>query len=227
MNKITRLFFFLVTICIVFSCKKDLFEKMSKTTVTGNIKDGNFRNPIQGAKVYIWQYGKTDDLIKSQTFREKLIDSAITDNFGNYTISFKSTNRAHAYKVHFTLNEEFYYPYPNQEIQRGTNNIFDFVAYKACILKATIAYSVHQVLPLNVYTHSEINPSWTLSSFKLNEVKRDTTLILKLIPNKENRLTFNFYEGNTPFFYSEIIKPNASFDTLVRRFDLDPEDFKR
>lgn len=226
MNKIAKLFCFLVTICI-FSCKADLFEKMSETTVTGSIKDGNFHTPIQGAKVYVWQYGKSGDLVKSQTFPEKIIDSAITNHLGKYTINFESSNRAHAYKAHFSLSKEFIYSYPSQEIQKGNNNIFDFAAYKTCVLKATIACSADQAYPLNIYTRSEINPDEPLFAFKLNEVKSDTTLMLKLIPNKNNSVVFTVYDGKSSFTYSETIRPNASLDTIVRRYDLDPKFFKR
>lgn len=222
-----RIFGILILTIIIASCKEDTFLYSTDTTLTGSVKEGNSLTPIQGAKIYIWQYGKTNDLVKPQIFRQKIVDSAITDNLGKYAISFRSTTTAVSYKPDFGLGKEYYFTYPTKELERGSGNTFDLVAYKACILKAKVVYSDNLTPPLNVYTYSEINPSWNLSSLKLYGIKGDTTLMLKLIPNKGNLITFNFYNGCTPYFYSETINPNSSLDTVFRTFNLNLKEFKR
>lgn len=217
----------LIFTTFIVSCKEDNFLDGNETTLTGSVMEGNFNTPIQGAKIYIWQYGRTNDLYKSQTFRQKIVDSAVTDNFGKYAVSFRGTTSAVSYKPDFQVGKEYYFMYPNKELERGSNNALHLVAYKACILKAKVVYSDNLPNPLNVHTYSEINPSWHLSTFKLYGPKVDTTLMITLIPNKANHITFNFFIGYNPVFYSEIIKPNLSLDTLFRSFNLSLKDFKR
>lgn len=224
-NRILSIVFLL---SIVFgSCKEDRLEKISETIVTGNIKEGNSLKPITGVKVYIWKYKRTDDFYKPQTYREKIVDSTVTDILGNYSVSFKSTVDAAYYMPNFELGREYYFMYPSIKLQRGMNNIYDLMAYQSCILKAIITYSDNPYPPLKVYNNSEVNPSWTLSSFTINRVKGDTTLFIKLIPNKENYLTFSYSNGYTPFFYSETIRPPRTLDTVFRNFNLNPISFKR
>lgn len=216
----------LIFTTFIVSCKEDNFLDGNETILTGSVMEGNFNTPIQGAKIYIWQYGRTNDLYKSQTFRQKIVDSAVTDNFGKYAVSFRGTTSAVSYKPDFQAGKEYYFMYPTKELEREKNNTFDLVAYKACILKAKVVYSDNLPNPLNVRTYSEINPSWNLSTFKLNGPKVDTTIMIKLIPNKQNPITFFFFIGNNSVFYTETIKPSLSLDTLFRSFNLSSKDFK-
>jgi len=225
--KMKHKFWLIYFMCLIFiSCKKD--NAVTITTLSGTTVEGNSGLPIVDGKVYVWEYRQTNDLFKSQMIRHKLIDSVKTDKSGNYSLSFKSSESVGFYRANFQLSSNYYYQYvPEKNLVIGSGNVMNLTAYRASFLKARVIYSENPNPPLSVITFSDLNPSWTLSNHRLDKVKADTTLILKLIPNYPNTVYFIYSNGFNPFTYKETITPVNSIDTLVRTFNVNPKEFVR
>ncbi|WP_069661334.1 hypothetical protein [Arcticibacter eurypsychrophilus] len=218
-------FWLIYFICLIFiSCKKD----NTLTTLSGTMVEAYSSLPISDGKVYVWEYRQTNDLFKSHMIRHKLVDSVTTDKSGNYSLSFKSSVSAGAYIANFKLSSNYYYQYvPEKNLIIGSNNVMNVTAYQASFLKARVIYSENPKPPLGVFTQSDFIPYWTLSSHLLDKVRADTTLILKLIPNRPNTIYFRYTDGVNVFSYKEKITPENLTDTLVRTFNVNPTEFVR
>lgn len=214
--------------CAMFmiSCKNDI-EHLPDTIMRGTVMEGNLKTPISGAKVFVWENRTTGDYIKSHTYRYKVVDSALTDASGKYALKFKTSRFADSYEPGFQLSDGYYFKYPSEELQKSKENLVNLSAYKAVFLKARIVCFDNTYPPMTVQTSSQVNSSWRLSLFQFKNSSIDTTVMLKLIPNKNNDLWFSYYIGNTPYFYSGVINPPLLPDTLMKTFTLNLKDFHR
>lgn len=210
----------------VSACKSNI-EHVPDTVIRGTVLEGNLNTPISGAKVLVWEIRTTHDYIKSHTYRYKAVDSALTNAAGQYALKFKTSPFADSYEPGFQLSDGYYFKYPSENLQKGKENVVNLSAYKPIFLKARIVCSDNTNPPMTVQTRSQVNTSWTLSLFQFKNRSVDTTVILKLIPNKNNDLWFSYLIGNTPYFYSEVINPTLLPDTLMRTFTLNVKDFHR
>lgn len=211
------------------SCKKDLSGDRVETLLSGRVTDGNSKQPIKDVKIVVWEYRLTDDMFKAQRYRYKAVDSALTDDKGNYSIRFQSSGFAISYKPESQLAKNYYTHYDTEELTIGKNNTRDLLAYQAKILKARIIYSENPYPPLIVRTWStikvltRIGDSWDLGTFKLHSPQGDTTVLLKVIPQAQNNVAIGFYNGSKSYFKFESLSFTFSSDTLTKTFTIDPK----
>jgi hypothetical protein len=103
---VKRLLVLLVLLSIFGSCEEEPFDAGIETTVFGRVYDTINEIPLKSIKI------KIGESIRQGTFSGTsynfigYLDSTITDNEGNYKITFETSGKGSIYDLHISLKED-------------------------------------------------------------------------------------------------------------------------
>lgn len=220
-----RLITSFLAILSLFACKKESKkenEPQFETQITGIVTHGNNNGQVmKDVKVYLY-YDETPLLRKKK-------DSVLTDQNGVYNIILKTADTLDSkYTWRIVFESKYYHNASYDNVKLGRKNTRHAVAYEAGILRARVIYNNLVNGPMRVSTSASI-PNFTgnLSFIDLTKTNADTTISLKLIPNKQNDINFYYPVNYTGLFRWWYTKPNIapSLDTTYQTFNLDLNNF--
>lgn len=196
------LFFFLLLV----SCEKENIQSGIQTKVTGRLS--NYEGePIVNAKVKIGEYknkfvsdgGSTD-------YFSKYIDSTLTNNNGEYEITFKTTGEGSSYRLlidNNPIDQSYYGYYDSVEINNlGNPFVFNYNQFtKLYPCDVTINMNSIQNLPIRIFhetTRQVNNP----------EITSNTVFVKRIFITKFGIQKFTL----------QRIKPNGTYQQAVFNF---------
>lgn len=215
---------YLFLILLLVSCEKENIESGIETKVTGKLS--NFQGePIVNAKVKIGEYknrfvsdgGSTD-------YFSKYIDSTVTNNNGEYEITFKTTGEGSSYRLSIDdspIDQSFYGYFDSVEINNiGKSFVINYNQFiKLYPCDVTINMNNIQILPISIYhetTRQKNNPEITsnttivkrifitklgIQKFTLQRTKQDGT---------HQQAIFKFPASNSELLTTQTINLNDS-----------------
>lgn len=202
-----------------------IIPKGLATNVSGQAYDFNRNSPVTNLTVYVAEYINDPEL--GLTF-SKNIDSTQTDQNGNFEIPFVTTGLGVQYQLSIKwpdANWWTYHGYPSVIKDMGANNIINVQLSELSILEARIKVVDNLHPPLSA--GSDFG-----SFYKLYGVNKDTTLFLRVMPNRKSRIFFFVAVNTISDYYCleqlDTINMVGDFSDTVRAvFDLHPNQFKR
>jgi hypothetical protein len=204
---------------MLYGCRKNIPAGI-ETTITGKVYDPKTNKPITQAGIYIQEY-EPGGMYPPQFMG--IIDSARTDNDGNYQINFTTTGRGTEYRITFSPGNSYDPITVPKKIQPGRDTVINFVAFKIHTLKARVIVTNNYNPPLKVYTRLH-----TLNAGSIHSLSADTTIYLSILPDQYNEVFFNIKNVDTPSLYNMRIDTllfQGFTDTFQLTFQVDPRLF--
>ncbi len=220
MKNLIYLFSFLIFI----SCEKENIQSGIQTKVSGKLTnyDGE---PISNSKVRIGEFknkfvsdgGSTD-------YFSKYVDSTLTNNNGDYDITFKTTGEGSSYRLILENNpndQSYYGLYDSVEIKNlGNPFVFNYNQFtKLYPCDVTINMNNILILPIEIYhetTRRIFNPEITTNSIFVKRIyiTKSGTQKFTLQRTKPNgtyqQAVFNFPASNSTLLTTQNINLNDS-----------------
>lgn len=202
-KKIFYLFLFLLLV----SCEKENIQSGIQTKVTGKLS--NYQGePIVNAKVKIGEFknrfvsdgGSTD-------YFTRYIDSTITNNNGEYEITFKTTGEGSSYRLisdNNPIEQSYWGDFGYVEIKNlGKTFVFNYNQFiKLFPCDVTINMNNIQILPIRIFheTTRQINNP---------EITSNTTFVKRIFITKWEVQKFTL----------QRIKPNGTYQQAIFNFE--------
>ncbi|MFD2564498.1 hypothetical protein [Aquimarina rubra] len=208
------------------SCDSDDDQTLVLTTVKGRVYDVERNINIEGLEVSVL---KTDCFIGCDS---EFIDSAITDENGNYSITYHHIPGERYVLLKPYFESEYYTEFIDveKEIEEGVENIKDIDAWLPVIIKLNARITNNENGPLRIFNKIIGHRDLSFISFPshvIDEQEKDTIVYMEGRPNSQVELDFVYstgYSNEDYHHYREIVQTSLA-DTLSVSYIVDCSSF--